>query len=97
MEMESMGFTELEFTKELQTSDSNIKQASIWLLQEADKNETESQGQIPNDAWGKKRSKYKKYMSNICHIQCIQDLRSVYIYILVADISVVESVFLSNC
>jgi len=47
----------LEFTKELQTSDSNIKQASIWLLQEADKNETES---IPNDAWRKKRSKFKK-------------------------------------
>ena len=66
MEMESMGFTELEFADELQTSDSNIKQASIWLPQEADKNEIESQGQIPNDAWRKKRSKYKKYMSNIC-------------------------------
>ena len=64
--MESMGFTELEFADELQTSDSNIKQASIWLPQEADKNETESQGQIPNDAGRKKRSKYKKYMSNIC-------------------------------
>ena len=59
MEMESMGFTELKFTKELQTSDSNIKKASIWLLQEADKNETESQGLIPNDAWRKKRSKLK--------------------------------------
>jgi hypothetical protein len=31
------------------------------------------------------------------YIQCVQDLRSVYIYIIVADISVVESVFLSNC
>ena len=44
MEMESKGFIELEFTKELQTNDSNIKPASIWLLQEADKNKTESQG-----------------------------------------------------
>ena len=41
MEMESMSFTELELTKELQTRDNNNKQASIWLLQEADKNETE--------------------------------------------------------
>jgi len=110
MEMESMGFTELELTNELQTSDSNIKQASIWLLQEADKNETESQGQILNDAWRKKRSKYKKYMSNICpfkvldqmvvacpYIQRVQDLKSIYIYTLVADISVVESGFLSKC
>jgi hypothetical protein len=110
MEMESMGFTELELTNELQTSDSNIKQASIWLLQEADKNETESQGQILNDAWRKKRSKYKKYMSNICpfkvldqmvvacpYIQRVQDLKSIYIYTLVADISVVEPGFLSKC
>ena len=106
--MEFMGFKQLEFTKELQASDSNIKQASICLLQEADKNETESQGQIPNDAWRKKRSKYKKYMFNIgtfkgldqmvvaCpYIQCVQDLRSINICILVADISVVESGFLS--
>ena len=84
--------------------------SSIWLLQEADKNETESQDQIPNDAWRKNRSKYKKYMSNIyqfkvlyqmvvaCpYIQRVQDLKSIYIYILVADISVVESVFLSKC
>ena len=62
-EMKSMGFTELECTKALESSDSNVKQASLWLLQEAAKNETESQGQVSNDAWRKKRSKFKKNMS----------------------------------